>query len=275
MTAKGTAAKPARGGRSGASGDAPRGDKAKPGKTAAPEPATPRHPTPGDGEGQRLRHYRRAVVDRGAETRQRLLEAAVDVFGRQGFEGASTREIAKAAKANLAAIVYHFGSKEALHVAAAEYISGRAVALVGPALSAANTPDAVASPAAARAALITVFETYADILLGEREAERWARFIVREQMQPTAAFEVIYRMIGGAHATCARLVAIVIGRDPEDETVRLMVFTLMGQILVFRVAHALVLRGMGWRTLGERQRAIIKRLVAAETNAILDHAVLP
>ena len=51
------------------------------------------------------RHYRRAQRDRGAETRAQLIEAALDVFGRRGFEGASTREIAKAAGANLAAIV--------------------------------------------------------------------------------------------------------------------------------------------------------------------------
>jgi hypothetical protein len=45
--------------------------------------------------------------------------------------------------------------------------------------------------------------------------------------------------------------------------------------MVFRVARELVLRRTGWRTIGEEQRAAIKRVVVAETNAILDHAVLP
>ena len=116
-------------------------------------------------------HYRRARHDRGAETRQRLVEAALDVFGRYGFEGATTRQIAKEAKANLAAIVYHFGSKEALHVAVAEYIVGRIAALVGPSLAAAAAPDAAATPAAARAALFRLLEAYADVILGEAEAE--------------------------------------------------------------------------------------------------------
>ena len=221
------------------------------------------------------RHYSRARRDRGAETRQRLVEAALDVFGRYGFEGATTRQIAKAAKANLAAIVYHFGSKEALHVAVAEYLVGRIAALVGPSLAAASAPKAAATPAKARAALISVLETYADVLLGESEAERWARFIVREQMQPTAAFDVIYQTMGGAHGVGARLVAVILGRSPEDEAVKLSVFTLMGQILVFRVARELVLRRMGWRTIGEKERSMIKRVVLAQTNAILDHAVLP
>jgi AcrR family transcriptional regulator len=221
------------------------------------------------------RPYRRARQDRGAETRQRLVEAALDVFGRYGFEGATTRQIATEAKANLAAIVYHFGSKEALHVAVAEYIVTRIAALVGPSLAAASAPEATASPKAARAALGRLLETYADVILGEAEAERWARFIVREQMQPTAAFEAIYQTMGGAHGVGARLVAAVLGRNPDDESVKLGVFTLMGQILVFRVARELAVRRMAWRTVGEKERAAIKRVVLAQTNAILDHAVLP
>jgi AcrR family transcriptional regulator len=221
------------------------------------------------------RHYRRARQDRGAETRQRLVEAALDVFGRYGFEGATTRQIAREAKANLAAIVYHFGSKEALHVAVAEYIAGRIAALVGPSLAAAGAPDAAATPATARAALVRLLETYAEVILGEAEAELWARFMVREQMQPTAAFDVIYHSMGGAHGVGARLVGAAIGRSPDDESVKLSVLTMMGQIMVFRVARELALRRMGWRTIGEKERAAIKRLVIAQVNAILDHAVLP
>ena len=221
------------------------------------------------------RHYRRARQDRGADTRQRLVEAALDVFGRYGFEGATTRQIAQAAKANLAAIVYHFGSKEALHVAVAEYLAGRIAALVGPSLMAAAAPEASATPKAARAALIRVLETYADVILGEAEAERWARFIVREQMQPSAAFDVVYNSMGGAHGVGARLVGVILGRSPDDEAVKLSVLTMMGQIMVFRVARELALRRMGWRTIGESERAAIKRVVIAQVNAILDHAVLP
>ena len=47
-------------------------------------------------------------------TRQRLLDAAIQVFARCGFDDASTREICALAEANPAAINYHFGSKEAL-----------------------------------------------------------------------------------------------------------------------------------------------------------------
>jgi hypothetical protein len=45
---------------------------------------------------------------------------------------------------------------------------------------------------------------------------------------------------------------------------------MMGQIMVFRVAQALVLRGMGWTAVGKKERDAIKQLVLAQINAILD-----
>jgi AcrR family transcriptional regulator len=46
--------------------------------------------------------------------RQRVLTAARELFAQRGYEGTSVRDITARAKANLAAITYHFGSKEAL-----------------------------------------------------------------------------------------------------------------------------------------------------------------
>lgn len=52
------------------------------------------------------------------DARQRLLMAAEVVFANKGFEAASVREICSEAKANIAAINYHFGSKERLYIEA-------------------------------------------------------------------------------------------------------------------------------------------------------------
>ncbi len=214
------------------------------------------------------RSYHRARRDRGAETRAQLIEAALDVFGRLGFEGASTREIAKAANANLAAIVYHFGGKEALHLAVAEHVATSILARMGPMLAAVADPGAVATPEDARAALTRLIDTFIEVILGAADAERWARFIVREQLQPTAAFDVIYRFLGGAVATGTRLLATIFD-EPESDEVRLKVFTVIGQVLVFRVAQTLVLRSMRWHAIGDREREMIKRIVRDNTDAIL------
>jgi len=49
-----------------------------------------------------------------ADTKQRILDAAEELFARNGFHGTSLRTITGKAGVNLAAVNYHFGSKEAL-----------------------------------------------------------------------------------------------------------------------------------------------------------------
>src|SRR5260370_20239971 len=50
-------------------------------------------------------------------TRDRLLVAARALFAQRGFAGASVRAITERARANLGAVTYHFGSKQALYTA--------------------------------------------------------------------------------------------------------------------------------------------------------------
>jgi len=48
------------------------------------------------------------------ETRTRILDAAEELFMQHGFEGTSMRSLTAKAQVNLAAVNYHFGSKDAL-----------------------------------------------------------------------------------------------------------------------------------------------------------------
>jgi hypothetical protein len=145
---------------------------------------------------------------------------------------------------------------------------------IEPALADVAAPAATASPEAARAGFGRLIEAYVDLLVGSAEAERWARFIVREQMQPSAAFDTIYRFMGGPVGMATRLVAAATGR-PEDEETKIRVFAMFGQVLVFRVSQALITRHMGWPAIGERERAEIKRVIAGHVATILAGAAAP
>lgn len=50
-------------------------------------------------------------------TKARLLEAARQIFASKGLAGATVRDICALAKANVAAVNYHFGGKEKLYLA--------------------------------------------------------------------------------------------------------------------------------------------------------------
>jgi AcrR family transcriptional regulator len=60
------------------------------------------------------KHIRKIRSD-GEQSRERLLQAAMRLFAAQGFSNTSTREIALAAGANVAAISYYFGDKAGLY----------------------------------------------------------------------------------------------------------------------------------------------------------------
>jgi AcrR family transcriptional regulator len=72
----------------------------------------------------RSRPRARRAQQRGLETRERLVAAALPVFAARGFDGATTREIARRAGVALAALPYHFETKEALWRASVDRIFG-------------------------------------------------------------------------------------------------------------------------------------------------------
>ena len=56
-----------------------------------------------------------------SDRRRQLLETALDLFSRKGFEGATTKEIAAAAGVTEAIIFRHFPTKQALYTAVLDF----------------------------------------------------------------------------------------------------------------------------------------------------------
>lgn len=66
-----------------------------------------------------------ALSERAAESRARILDAALSEFSANGLAGARTDRIAQAAGVNKALLYYYFDSKENLYLAALEMISAK------------------------------------------------------------------------------------------------------------------------------------------------------
>ncbi len=179
-------------------------------------------------------------------TRDRMVLAALKVFGEHGFNGASTRALASEAGVNLAAIPYHFGGKEGLYLAVADYVASRLREMLMPTIDAAICAlDADSDRVKLRHQLHAVMRRFAEVIIASDEADSFAALVLREQANPTAAFDVLYDgFIRPVSSTIARLVGALTNAPPDDPDTVLRSMTLIGQFMIFRTSRAAVLRRM-------------------------------
>jgi len=70
-----------------------------------------------------------APEQKDRDARMRLIQTGVELFGAKGFAATSVRELAAAAKVNIASVNYHFGSKESLYQECLKHCFAPAVAM--------------------------------------------------------------------------------------------------------------------------------------------------
>lgn len=206
--------------------------------------------------------------ERGDATRQKLLTAAIDVFGQYGFDGTTTRALASAAGVNLQAIPYYFGGKEGLYLAAAEHLATLISSHVGSRrqqvqarLAEIHAEGRPVTREEARELLTILLSTLAEVMVSEK-SRPWARFLIREQMAPTEAFSKVYEGVMRPMVEAIRsLVGILLEAPPTSERVGLRALSVIGSVMVFRVANAAALRQLEWSEMGPRELDAIRELV--------------
>ena len=197
----------------------------------------------------------------------RLLEVAVRQFGLHGFEGASTRDIASSAGTAMSSITYHFGGKEGLYLACADYISATLHERLDGGFAAIGDP-AQLDTVTARDGYLLLVEQMAALMLHPDSAS-WSSFVVREQQNPTEAFARIWQgAMSGMLDKCSALLRTARPdlSASESRAVSMLVF---GQAMVMRVARASVCAALEIEAIGPAEEALLKRLLRQNTLAIL------
>jgi AcrR family transcriptional regulator len=205
-------------------------------------------------------------------TRAALIRAALKLFGANGFDGTSTRQIAAQAEANIGSIAYHFGGKEGLRIAAADHIVETIQTIAGQALGAAADAQSGAGGTSqeARDRLFAALERMVTFIVASPEAGEIVQFVLRELSHPTPALDRIYDgVFEPTHRRLCLLWERATGEPAESEATRLTVFTLIGQVVYFRIGREAVMRRMGWNEIGNAEAAKVVAVAAANLDAIL------
>lgn len=160
-----------------------------------------------------------------AGPKQCLLKAALRIFAKNGFHGASVREICKSAGANVGSVNYHFHGKEKLYKAVLECATQRL--------------DAQFSTGATRfigrlriqKRLDEIQPLFSCFML-EEDSVRLARLMVRELMEQGPAFD---RVVAALRTCATRLeeeLRKLPGARTELELVQLRAINLVCQYLL-------------------------------------------
>ncbi len=200
-----------------------------------------------------------------SDTRAALIEAALDLFGQDGYAAVSTRALADRAGANLAAIQYHFGGKDALYRAVIDHLIEVFPSRLdfAESLLAEQAPRLKGNPEALSELLHTLATTFLQTYLGNAQMRRIVPFFLREMIHPSQHFDHFYAAVPGRlHVLLTRFVAIVMNTTAEDERAILQTHALIGQIVVFQIGRPILKRRTGWDDFTpERVEQIIKVLV--------------
>lgn len=180
-------------------------------------------------------------------TKERLLEAAGEVFAERGFRQATVRAICRRAGANVAAVNYHFGGKQRLYAETLKY--GAHIAL------AKFPPDAgLPRGAAPREALYVFVLSFLRRFLELGTPDWHGKLCAREMIEPTAALDDLVReVIVPLSRRLQEIVRALLGPRASESRVRLAALSVVGQCMLYRHNRPVLERLYGPETASARQ----------------------
>jgi AcrR family transcriptional regulator len=209
-----------------------------------------------------LKNLQKAETNKAAErTRKRLLAASSEIFAKVGYQAATTRQICVRARANAAAVNYHFGDKSGLYTAVLKsYIQLEEKRVAQHALLA-------VPPAQALAEFISMmFEN----LAGDDTRDTYTRLMAHELSQPTPRLGlVVERIIRPRALLLCEILARLTGQRPSSRQTRMCAHSVIGQIVHYMHARPVIkLLWPDWPLNAQSRRAIAAHITAFSLSAL-------
>jgi TetR/AcrR family transcriptional regulator, regulator of cefoperazone and chloramphenicol sensitivity len=155
------------------------------------------------------------------DTREQILEAAGEIFAKQGFHATTVRQITRKAGVNVAAVNYHFHDKHELYVSVLKRAHQAAAKTAEADL--AGTPEE---------RLRTFIRMFLGYLLDPQRPEWHGSLIAREMAQPTQALDrLIAESIEPVRQRIGGIVQSILGPGAAKTQVSLSALSVIGQCL--------------------------------------------
>jgi len=170
------------------------------------------------------------------ETRKRILEAAAVVFADHGFAATTIRMICGRAQVNLAAVNYHFGTKEGLYRDVLRYVRQCAYDRYPPTWG-------LADDATPEQRLHAFIRSFLLRTLGDERNLGFGTLVMRELVEPTSALDML--VDEGIRSLFGQLVDIVralMGDRVEEASVLACARSIISQCLFYLFSRPVISR---------------------------------
>jgi AcrR family transcriptional regulator len=170
-----------------------------------------------------------------APTREKLIEAAGEVFAERGYYKATIREICRRANANVAAVNYTFGDKLGLYTEVLRSsVKAPEMAKLTEALDSAKSPEEL---------LRNVICVRLQSLCGEKRPDWAFRIMMHEFSQPTPAMaRVVDEGMRPVYKRILKAVGEILGLAPDHEKTRLCNNSIIGQVVFYTFSRPVLSR---------------------------------
>ncbi len=175
-------------------------------------------------------------------TKNRLIEVALELFALYGYEGVSTRKIVEKADVNISAINYYFGGKEGLYKAAIESKIELFELKMNDLLNEISNKKHT-DKKEQKKFLIELLNRYMDLILSKGLPQYLVLLLIREMTNPSSVFDIFYnRIMGRVHKAFTSLIASIFDKPEDDESMVILATTIIGQMLIFRFGKRVILK---------------------------------
>jgi AcrR family transcriptional regulator len=175
------------------------------------------------------------------DTRQDLMNSAGPLFAEKGFRATTVREICDLAKANQAAINYHFRDKENLYIECVRHAGQCCIARVPLPSWPEGTP--------ARQKLRDFVRMFLNRVAVDHEPAWHGQLIMREMLLPTkACLEFVTDHVRPTFEVMRQILRELLPSHVSEQTRVLIGFSVVGQILHYRSARPVLVMLVGAET---------------------------
>ncbi|HUN56238.1 MAG TPA: CerR family C-terminal domain-containing protein [Smithella sp.] len=194
-----------------------------------------------------------------------IIEAAGEIFVKNGFQNTTTRQICERAGVNVNAINYYFTSKKNLYIEVLHYYRdiARGQFMLAQKIEESDTPQQK----------IKVFIHAAITHIFDEGRPTWfGKLIAREYVEPTGALDILVKeVIRPNFMMLSAIIKEILGEEASEETAHLCQMSIMAQCLYFRNSPQIATRLLKKKKFSQEEIAAIEEHICRFSLAALEN----